>query len=606
MEVLRFGVSLEDSVSDAAGVAGKSLRTLQVELDKGAAATQRMGLAQSKALAMNAAYDLKIDKATQALGRMQSAALAMNAAHDAAGKHAEGHGLALLKVVEPAEVMRHALESVSGGLREMGSAIKSGDAKGAVSGLAESLGGLASTLDLVVPGLGQVASAAIKAGGAFAAMTVGVVQGGVEMALEVTAVNDKLEAVFQALGKGPDAGKATLEMLNSMSAKLPQSRAQLAEWTQQFQAMGITDLGQLRMQIQATASAQAIAGSAGASSYEALTRKIQGAIDANGGLLKVDRRLVNTLHELGAGSMLVGGKALIKGMTVDAQAFGNALSESLATKGKGPLEAMGSEMATLKVKASETFAHFFDGIDTHPLTDAFLSVIHLGDLGEPSGAALSHGIKGGLTEVIRGLGELVTEGEIAFLTLELWTIQYGPTARGVIRGIETGVRGLVVVVETLLSPLTAVLDLATAIKATLTGGVGVSTGGQAGIAGLALGRGGSRGATGWGGGEEPRTGLAPAHASGGLVMRPAAGEYMASVAPGEMILPAQAARQMSRSALGGGAQAAEASPGGGGGGVHVERLTVTVQAAAGVTDAQALSVVGLTAALERLALMGGR
>ena len=71
----------------------------------------------------------------------------------------------LLRTVEPAEVARHAVEGVEAGIRGMSTALKSGDIPGLVEGASEAFAGLATTLDLVVPGLGQVAGAAIKMGG---------------------------------------------------------------------------------------------------------------------------------------------------------------------------------------------------------------------------------------------------------------------------------------------------------------------------------------------------------------------------------------------------------------------------------------------------------
>jgi hypothetical protein len=622
---LKFSVTLEDAVSapagratDAVQRAGQAMARMhdaalkmnaqigESEQRKVAAqdkAAQAMGRMHDAALKMNAqigeSEQRKVaaqDKAAQAMGRMHDAALKMNAAFDAqaasTGHAAEGHkslAAGLIRIVEPAEVVKGAFEGVASGLREMGSALAAGELRGVVSGAAESLAGMASALDLVAPGLGQVAAAAIRAGGAFAAMTVSVAQGAVEMALEVNAVNEKLEATFQALGHGPEAGKATMAMLDDMAAKLPQSRTQLAEWTRQFEAMGVTDLGELRAQVRAVASAQAIGGSEGATAYEGLTRKVRGAIDSHEGLLKVDRRLINTLHELGAGDMLVGGRKLVQGMTIDAQAFGNALEGSLNEKGKGPLEAMGSELGTLKTKASEIFGHLFDGIDTSPLTDAISNVIHLGDLGTPTGKNLSTGIKAGVNAMIAGLTELVVEGEVAFLTLELYALKWGPPLKKV-AGWIWDIADAVLEATGYLTGISPVIDAIGTAASSVTGG-------------------GKRSSN--GGGSDWDVPTSPAHATGGLVGRPAPGEFWASVAPGEMILPAPQARQMSReglspSARAGMMSAAQDAPGKPPSGAQVGSITVNVHAAGGVTDAHTLSVVGISTALERIRLAGGR
>jgi hypothetical protein len=106
--------------------------------------------------------------------------------------------------------------------------------------------------------------------------------------------------------------------------------------------------------------------------------------------------------------------------------------------------------------------------------------------------------------------------------------------------------------------------------------------------------------------QAPR-GAAPAHAEGGLVQRPAPGEVMASVAPGELIVPAQQAREITGGGIGPRTREAMAQPANGnGGGVHIDHLALTITAPNGVTDATSLSVVGLSLALERYQLASGR
>jgi hypothetical protein len=362
-----------------------------------------------------------------------------------AGGHIGELGKGFLKVLEPTEVMRHAVEGVSEGVKTLASGLKSGEAKEAVEGISESLAAFASTLDLVVPGLGQVASAAVKAGGAFVSMSVGIAQAAVEMGLEVTAVNDKLTATFDALGsQGPNSGKKTLEFLDGLSKKLPQSRDQLAQWTKQYEALGITDFGELRQQITATASAQAILGDQGAETYTNLTKKVQEAVEAHHGL-KLSEKTLTQLYSAGvnvtdvADRMGISTKKLTAGLkagTVDAQAFGNALSDTLIEKGKKPLEAMGDELSTLKQKGLETLNHLFDGIDPKPLTDAIKSVIDLGDQGEPSGQALKKGVTSGVNAIIRALGAGITKAEIFFLRLELRALELELKLKPVIRFLE--------------------------------------------------------------------------------------------------------------------------------------------------------------------------
>jgi hypothetical protein len=149
----------------------------------------------------------------------------------------------------------------------------------------------------------------------------------------------------------------------------------------------------------------------------------------------------------------------------------------------------------------------------------------------------------------------------------------------------------------------------------------------------------------------PGKSTAPAHAEGGMVHRPANGEFFASVAPGEMILPARTVASIGAGGgiggrIGGGAgfgggigmgggvgmgagfgmapmrqirgmgigregrelmrDMAPANGNGGGHGVHIEKLDLTIQAPNGVTDATSVSATGLALALERQQLASGR
>ena len=564
MDGLEFSVTLEDGISPGAEKASSSLEHMQTELEGTSKELERMGRAQAQAIRMNEAFDAKQDASAQRLGRVQAEANRMNEefdrSHSILGMLTGG----FQKVIEPTEVLRHAFEGLAEGAHELSAGLASGDVEGVIGGMSTAMAGLAESLDLVVPGLGQVASAAIRAGGALAGATAGIVEEAVKTALEVTETNERLEATFDALGHGPEAGRKTLDMLNDLARELPQSRDQLGRWTQQFEAMGVTDLGELRQQVVAVASAQAIAGESGASAYEGLEKKIRGAIDANEGMLKIDSRLIKQLHELGAGDMLVGGQRLLRGMAVDASEFGDALSEAMETKGKGALSVMWTEMSTLKEKAGEAFAHLFDGIDTEPLTDALTSLLHMS---EDSGDELHKGIVGAIDAIIYELGELVWDAEIAFLKMELFATRSAPQ----IETVEKAIHDVGAAFEW-------TLEHADRLAETIASMIpGLST--VMGVAGVARNAAGAIHALGGTGTVEH----ASPNSAGGLVQRPAPGEYLASVSPGERIVPE-----------------------GRGDGTHIEHVEINITAPHGVTDAHQMSVTGLALAFERLQLAAGR
>lgn len=464
-----------------------------------------------------------------------------------------------------------------------------GDALASTKGEAPSL---VSALGAISEGFGgvAVAGAAMEAGIAIA--FAGIVAEGVKTAIEVNEVNERLTATFNALGsQGPESGKKTLAMLDDLARKLPQSRELLGDWTKEIEALGITDLSDVRSELRATASAQAIMGSEGVEAYEMLRRKVQAAIEAHQGL-KIPVKSLQTLYQAGinitkvSAEMGVSTKQLATGLkvgTVDATKFGLALRTTLIEEGKEPLAAMGNELGVLRKKAGEALGHLFDGIDTSPISNAFKTFMYVIDQAQPSGQALKKGIGDGIQGVITWLGKMGTEATIVFLEIELFAVKNKHAIKDIENAFKLAgdaVLGIVHGMERLID-LSGKIDLRSYLDAALPGaGALLATLGAAG-------------------------GRAPAHAEGGLVKRPAAGEFFASVAPGEMILPQREVRQLSAPAFGGRPAAFAATPTAGGG-VRIERVELNIQAPHGVTDAQSISATGLALALERYQLGSGR
>lgn len=554
METLAFGITLEDLLSPSAAKAERAVKALEGEL--------------KTAKATLSGYQAQLRRAND-LGDVEG--------------HKRYSGLVL-----------EAKQSLYG-LAQQAEA-----SKGA-------MGGLGSTVEAAAVPWGALVKGAFEAEAGVALAVAGIVASATYMALEVTEQNEKLTATFEALGaQGEGSGKKTLAFLNDLSATLPQSREELGKWAKQYEAMGVTDLGELRHQILATASAQAIMGDQGADAYKRITERVNLAVEAHHGL-KLAEKSLKTLYEAGVNETDIAKKmgltveqlgAKLKAGTVDAQAFGNALSTTLITKGRGPLEAMGNEIDVLETKAKETFAHFFDGIDTSPITDALKSVLDLGSAGEPSGDALGQGIKGGMNEIIKALGAGITEGEIFFLDIEIGALE----ARNAFKKIEDGLKDIGITLPTLTEEVQSIALAFTEMGQAASLALNVTSGGLLGsLPGGPANDNGPKAETDWG----PKVG-APANAAGGVVGQPAPGEMFASVAPGEMILPRSVAAQVSGpSASNDAAPASQDAAQGQGGGVSIGQLHLTIQAPGGVTDAHQITVTGLATALERLQLASG-
>lgn len=461
MDGLRFGLSIESNIANVAAGDAATLGKFSVALTqaKNELAQYNKQLALAKELG-----DIGGKQRYEALRRgALERVSALGAAFDSVGGGAMGFRESQRQELarqrreqrerheqeiegrERAKVINRSVSEVSRGGINLAKALGEGNVVGAVHGATEALGGLANTLDLIAPGLGEAARAAIEFGGAFAEMAIEAVKGATETALHVTAMNRELKATFDALGaQGPQSGDATIAMLNSLNRTLPQSREKLADWTKNFEALGFTDLGQLRYQVQATASAQAVMGDAGAEAYEHLSRKIRLAVEAGHGL-KLAERPLEQIYKMGTNATDVATrlglsvkqlKQQLEAGTINAQAFGNALSASLIDRGAGPLEAMASDIDVIGEKGKEVFRQMFADVDTTPLTDAIRMVVELGDQGEPAGRALKSGLTGAINAVIRALGEMTIEGTVFFLHIEAGAIRLYHRVQPVIGALE--------------------------------------------------------------------------------------------------------------------------------------------------------------------------
>jgi hypothetical protein len=556
---------------------------------------------------------------------------------------AKGHGASLIAIKDPAEIARHALDGVASGVKGMVSALAGGDAKGAIEGATEAVAGLASALDYVVPGLGQAAAAAVKVAGAF----VGLIAGGVETALEVRAMNAQLEATFDALGSGPDAGKHTLDLLDDMKRDLPQTRDELAKWTRAIEKMGVTDLGQVRRELLATASAQAILGEEGPAAFEKIERKIHDAIDGHHALKIASKELTRTI-----GTNLAGAAAARMGLTleqlevklkagtVDAAKFGDALEDALIAKGAKGLDALWASKAWSKIK--ESGRELFADVDVTPITGAMRDLLVLFDQTQPSGQAMKVTITDAFNGIVKAIGWAITEGEVLALRfmvyglsmelalLPVWNVlkKIGGALEGA--GQAIGLVAKPGAAPAPVAPKDAGASAVDAVGSTMSGITGFLLGGPLGaamtIGGKKVGDAISEGLVNALRGGKPDVEAAANDLGATAIVGTKRGAGVKSpskpaieiggyVAEGLGIgmtsspAPARAGRRLSANALGGLVGAALTSPaanGNGGGGLtlHVENINIT--APHGVTDATGLTATGLAVAVERFQLASGR
>jgi len=384
-EELRFGVRLEDHMSGPAHTAAKSLGELGAHSEHDKSAISEL-------------------------------------AHE------------FTKVVEPTEVMREAFAKVGEGLREFGEGAKSGEAKEVIAGLTTTLAGLASMLDLVYPGLGQLASALIKVQGAAIGLAVGLAQSGAELAIEATLAKRSMIDMFGALAGGEEQGRATEEMLSDMSRQLGKTKDELAPFVAKFMALGVEGEEALHTMTLAAVSAQAIMRDPGAAvAFENLAKKIQLAAQTSQGL-KIPLKGLGSLAEMGirvddvAKRMNMSTHDLaeqLKKGTADAGAFGDALQDALIEKGAAPVARMGLSMKSLGKMMSQSIDDAFEDMDQaiEPFLVQLKDMLSVMSANEAGGIALKATMGGAFKYIFSIATEALPKIEEYFLRLAIASVQ---------------------------------------------------------------------------------------------------------------------------------------------------------------------------------------
>lgn len=558
----------------------------------------------------------------------------------AVSKGLEFFGHAGLQAKAPLDTAKASLQGFGTGLSQFVSAARGLDVRGAVDGLTEGLAGAAKSLDILVPGLGQATSAVIKFGGAIA--------GGVADKIQDALEKGKLlESQFEALGlHGEGSGKKVLGVVKDLAAELPQGKGQIVEWVKKFEALGVTDLGQLKAQVRATAAEHALMGDAGVQALDMIQNKLRVAQETKQPF-KLEAEALSNLYKAGLqvgdiskrmGLTAADLATQLKAGTVNADKFGVALRDALVSKGAGPLEATRNTLGSIRTKLDETGKAFFAGIDAKPLAEALRGIIAIGDQGQPSGQAMKVGLADGINAVIKLMAKGVVEGEVLFLRIEVLALQAYLSMLPLIGAFET-VAGYAGKVKDFVLPSApeGVTDFKTAGPGALARGAEVADMAGRGVAiGNAL-SGGLLGplagiVTGGIGllksmadetarevARESGAQLGQATVAGmkdALEMHSpsrvgiAIGRNLsASVGTGvEVEAPAvaRATRAVSGHALGGFMRGPGGAFSGGGAGIVVHIGSVQVTAPEGVTDANTLGAFGISVALERMQLTVGR
>lgn len=386
MAVFTETIKLDDQVSAAAGKASGAVGLLGKGLD---AAKQTLG--DTKAFAGSAMTKLGVDTL--------ASANAMTIGKETIGSSIQG--------------IKASLTSLA-----------AGDVTGAVEGATEAVAGMAKMLDLVVPGLGQAASAVISIAGGLVGITAGLIKSGVEFAISSNEAKQQMLGLFDAMGGGVATGAETEAMIDGLKSKFGIAKDSLVGWTNELHRMGMTDLSQIEDSLLATASAAALV-KGGDAALMSFTKKIQLAADT-GGKLKIPTK---ALAELSATGANVGDVAKVMGVsvekltkdlaagTVDADAFGDALQDAIINKGVGPLAKLATSSKNLGKLLEESIGDLFEDIDVGPFLAEVKSLFDIFGQGTASGQTLKAGVGGFFKEVLGTLTKVVPMVKHFFLDM---------------------------------------------------------------------------------------------------------------------------------------------------------------------------------------------
>ena len=373
---------------------------------------------------------------------------------------------------------------------------------------------------------------------------------GAKMAILAVQTRQHMLRAFTAGDDGDaDLGQRTYDMAQRLRRELPQSEKEIADWTSALQGVGLVDPGKIAQVEKAMAAASALygggaKGDAAAGKVEGLIAKAleQDAFKTRGGL----KAFVGTGISADDLSKALGmtpaqlNQAFTKG-TIPVEKGMQAITDILTRKGAKAIDGTLQEWDVIMSKGKESVSHLFEDVDT----GGFMAM--LADFGTSldKDQTEGRGLKTIFTDLFNNVfanGKDVLEVIIDdFLFLELISLKIDRHWKGIVDTVKE------VATATILpgaKPGSPSSDKLGAVAGDVLSDAFNPLSTLMILSGFGHGR--SRTPLGPNALNMPEHATAaPAHADGGLVARPAPGEFFASVAPGETILPADQSRAAS-------------------------------------------------------------
>lgn len=309
-----------------------------------------------------------------------------------------------------------------------------------VTGLGKAAQGSGDSMGAFGLELANVPAMALAAAAALGALTLKAMS----FAIGAVEAKQKMVSMFDALGAGASSGAATLAMMDSLGNKIGTTREQMGPWAQQLMSMGVTDLPALEKGMIAAASATAMMGDAGGGAFMELQRKIQGAAAA-GGKLTLGAEALTGMSKMGItasevaktlGMDVTDLNAQLKGGTMDAAKFGNALNETLTNKGAGPLAKMGNSLSSLTGKFKESMAMLFEDVDIGDFMKEMKGLLGIFSQATPSGKALKAAVGGAFNAIFSAASVVVPLVKNFLLDVVIFALKAAIAFKPLIKGFK--------------------------------------------------------------------------------------------------------------------------------------------------------------------------
>jgi phage-related protein len=410
-----YTIALVDKISAPARAASSALGGLKSALQAAESVSVKPPAAVAAARAATAgggAPTVNVDKATGALGKLSSAM----------GSAADG--------IKTGEAI---IGGAVNGMRAAITSLASGDVTGAIAGVTDTVSSLAKALDLAVPGLGQVVSAVVSIVGGMVGITAGLTLSIAKFAIASTEAKTAAIAQWDALGQGVVKGAEVDEMLDKLRTSTGLTKDALAPLTTEFLRMGVTGTSALESLTVAAASAEAVVKGGGAA-FAKFFQQIDAAAQTGSKLTlpykKLQAQLVATGLNVADLAKQMGKSeaeltAGLKAGTVDARAFGDAMTAAITKKGAGPMATLANSAANLGNLLKEYLGDLFEdlGDDIAPFMAAVREAFGVLSSASPLGQQLKATIGSAMSSLFATLTKLVPVAREAFWTVVVWALK---------------------------------------------------------------------------------------------------------------------------------------------------------------------------------------